>query len=443
MDPVDTNYGWVPGKNAVCKVTINFPLVDLNDDDDDDDDEEEEKDNEFDEEDRGASREKTRGSGFDGEELTMSDSRRRDDDNVVGGMSANYARPSRGSRSSGAGGDGGAGSSNCAPAGHPSTLSSTTSSTAAALSFTAPNHPQLPHFVQVIDWDLANPHTPTPEVYATSIASEFGLSFPQTMDLMESIERQLRAFCASQPLFYAPMAILDPYGCERPDAHFGPPETYCGPVLSIAATATSGGGGGAGVRPYVVRRMNSNHATGGGGSSSNSRRGGGSSASRPPGAVKPDKRGIHVVPKDQLVLPNKDGDVYVAEVLQRAKSRSMAAVMECGKRGEASLTTTKNEVCHICHNRKECGLTFHCGVHNYCDFHCAVRYSMRQCLVSHLSVFLNTRVEVHYIIVSGSFSLSDFSCFMHIQTRLGFRVGDYDSTQPLVSANNFSELSVA
>ena len=232
------------------------------------------------------------------------------------------------------------------------------------------------------------------------------------MDLMESIERQLRAFCASQPLFYAPMAILDPYGCERPDAHFGPPEIYCGPVLSSATTAASGGGGGAGLRPYVVRRMNSNHATGGvgGGSSSKSRRGGGASAFRPPGAVKPDKRGIHVVPKDQLVLPNKDGDVYVAEVLQRAKSRSMAIVLECGKRGEATLTTTKNEVCHICHNRKECGLNFHCGVHNYCDFHCAVRYPCGS-VWFHVCLSFWTR-EWRHIVVSESLLLSNFPCFM-------------------------------
>ena len=376
MDPIDTSYGWVPSKNAVCKVTINFPLGDLNDDDDDTDDDNEEEGSEVNGELKCGSRYKN-GCDEGDEERSRLDSRRRGaggDDGIAWFIERNV-RSSRSRSTAGVGG----GSLVDVPASQfPIHTSITTSS--ASLSSTMPptNHyPQLPRFVQVIEWDLANPHTPTPEVYATNIASEFGLTFPQTMDLMESIERQLRSFCDNQPMFYAPMAILDPYGCERPDAHFGPPEIYCGPVLS-SANATGGGGGGS--RPYVVRRLNSNQSTGGGGSggggggsSSNSRRGGGgSSASRPPGAIKPDKRGIQVVPKDQLILPNKDGDVYVAEVLQRAKCRSMAMVMECGKNGEESLTMTKNDVCHICHNRKERGLTFHCGVHNYCDFHCAV-----------------------------------------------------------------------
>lgn len=362
MDPIDTNYGWIPCKNAVCKVTINFPLGDLNEDDDDDDEEDSEKEAETK---SGSRDENTGGGGLDGGEFTKSDNRRRGDIDVIGGISERNVRASRNRSFAGDG-----------PATYPSSISAKALSSTTT---TALNHPQLPHFVQVVDWDLANPHTPTPEVYATTIASEFGLSFPQTMDLIESIERQLRAFCASQPIFYAPMAVLDPYGCERPDVHFGPPEIYCGPVLGSAAAAGGGGGGGGGVgsSSYVIRRSNSNQFSsgGGGGSSSTSRRGGGPAAPRPPssGVIKLDKkRGIQVVPKDQLVQPNKDGDVYIAEVLKRANSRSTAMVMECVKKGEASLTTTMNEVCHICHNRKACGLTFHCGVHNYCDFHCAV-----------------------------------------------------------------------
>jgi len=63
--------------------------------------------------------------------------------------------------------------------------------------------------------------------------------------------------------------------------------------------------------------------------------------------------------------------------MKRAKDRSCAMVREAVQKGEEVLEIVNNEVCHICHNRKEMGLTFHCGRHSYCDFHCASRLSFR------------------------------------------------------------------
>jgi hypothetical protein len=71
--------------------------------------------------------------------------------------------------------------------------------------------------------------------------------------------------------------------------------------------------------------------------------------------------------------PKAAFDTYSAEVIKRANAKSNAMVVECVNRGEATLMEiVKNEVCHICHNRKESGLTFQCGRHTYCDMHCAV-----------------------------------------------------------------------
>ena len=67
-----------------------------------------------------------------------------------------------------------------------------------------------------------------------------------------------------------------------------------------------------------------------------------------------------------------NGDVHAAEVLRRARSMSERIVSDKTGRGEATLARVSNEMCHVCHHRKVSGLTFHCGRHTYCDYHCAV-----------------------------------------------------------------------
>ena len=341
----------------MCKVTVKFPLGDPNED--------EYVDSDLDDDDDDNVKEGNGGKGKKGEGLSSSSSRELaalgkydgSDSAFSSGVGGRVSR-SRASRGgSSLGGSIHAESSQQQQQKQPSALAT------AAASF-------LPHFVEVVHWDLANPKTPSPEEYAANIASEWGLSFPQTMDLKESIERQLDAFCSAQPPFYAPIAVYDPYGSERPNAHFGPPELHCGPVLNYMGGGGSGGGGG-GPRPSVIRRSGSSM------SGASSRRSTGGSSNRPAGAVKPDRRGIHIVPKDQIEKPNAKGDIYSDEILKRIKKRSVATVAECVARNEATLEIVKNEVCHICHNRKESGITFHCGRHSYCDYHTATRLSFR------------------------------------------------------------------
>ena len=79
-----------------------------------------------------------------------------------------------------------------------------------------------------------------------------------------------------------------------------------------------------------------------------------------------------VVPQSKVPKANSDNDPYAAEVLRRAKLESQQIASECKARGDEVLWHAKNEVCHICHNRKPLVLTFHCGSHSYCDYHCAV-----------------------------------------------------------------------
>ena len=224
---------------------------------------------------------------------------------------------------------------------------------------------ELPRFVQTVDWDLGNPSTPTAEEYAANIACEFGLTFPQTMDLKESIQKQLAHFTHRQPHFYAPIKILDPYGNERPNAAFGPPERHCGSVCGSVNKPS--------IRRSASGVSSSRRSTGGGGGVS-------SSSSR--GAVKPDRRGISVVPKDQIEGPNQSGNKFAEEILKRCKHSSKSLSEKLISNGQPALTLQKNEVCHICHNRKDTVLCFPCGRHAYCDYHTSVSIILLFCIVA-------------------------------------------------------------
>jgi len=313
-DPVDTNHKWIPPKMLV-KVTVSFPLGDP--------DEEEYQDSDLSDEEEDAQNNINKGE-FQGGDLSMRSTPTR----------ASLSK-SRFSRSS--------------------TDGNSLSGISDKIDKSADK--ELPRFVQTVDWDLGDPSTPTAEEYAATIASEFGLTFPQTMDLKESIQKQLADFTHRQPHFYAPIKILDPYGNERPNAAFGPPERHCGSVCGSG-------------NKLSIRRSTS-------GASSSRRSTGGVSSSSSRGAVKPDRRGISVVPKDQIEGPNKSGNKFAEEILKRCKQSSKSLSTELISKGQAALSIQKNEVCHICHNRKDTVLCFPCGRHAYCDYHCGSRLSFR------------------------------------------------------------------
>jgi len=337
-NPIDTNFNWNPPKTFVCKITVKFPLGDINEDEyedsdlDDDDDDKNKKDGGVDGCSGDGGDKSTSGGGelnLDNFEIKGSSSFK--ESAIEAAQRASRSRLSRGGQQE---------IWDQKQNGQSSTLASAAEDS-------------LPHFVETVQWDLANPKTPSPEEYATNIATEWGLTFPQTMALKDSIEKQLEAFCNSQNKFYAPIAVVDPYGSERPSAHYGPPESHCGPVLSTGGSA----------RPTIRRA--------GGATMS-----GASRKSRPSGQVKPNPRGgIHVVPQEQVEKPNKKGDACCAEILKRIKQHSKNIVAECVSEGKATLQVVKNDVCHVCHNRKECGLTFHCGRHSFCEYHVATRLS--------------------------------------------------------------------
>ena len=333
-DPVDTNHFWVPPtkKKLVCAVTVRFPLVD-DDDDVNDFDDSSEDDN------RGEDGKEAEEKG-EGENVPVNDDSPGESSRSVSFLPSDSMNKQQQKHSAKA-----------------------TSSMV------------VPHFVQVVDWDLTDPNVPTPEEYASRIASEFGLTFQQTMDLTKMICQQLDDYCTnltksvpgrhsmySSTPFYAPLTIRDPYGMDRPDVHYGPPE-------SEGLWFNAGGGGRAdgiassrGSGPSIYR---TNSSAGGLPQPRN--------ATRIP-AIKVHKQGIRVTAKDQTPIPNPNGDVHAAEVLRRVQAYSESIVSDRISKGEATITLVHGEVCHICHNRKKDLLTFHCGRHSYCDYHTSVSF---------------------------------------------------------------------
>ncbi len=332
-DPVDTNYKWVPPK-MIVKVTVSFPLGDP--------DEEEYQDSDLSDNEEDASQNNNNNKG-----------------EIHGGDSMMRSTPTR---------------SSISKSRHRS-LTDGNSLSGSPDKIDKSADKELPRFVQTVDWDLGDPSVPTAEEYAAKIASEFGLTFPQTMDLEESIQKQLTDFTHRQPDFYAPIKILDPYGNERPNAAFGPPELHCGSVRGSVSKPS--------IRRSASGASSSRRSTGGGGPSSSSR-----------GAVKPDRRGISVIPKDQIEGPNQSGNKFAEEILKRCKQSSRALSAELISNGQAALSIQKNEVCHICHNRKETVLCFPCGRHAYCDYHCGV--SVTLIVLSCQAIFCWNQLVAHY-----------------------------------------------
>jgi len=80
--------------------------------------------------------------------------------------------------------------------------------------------PTGPVFSETFDWDLSDPKMPSPAGFANQIATEFGLSYGQMLDLTMSIESQIGSHMHQHWNYCAPVSVMDPLGNDR--RHAGP-----------------------------------------------------------------------------------------------------------------------------------------------------------------------------------------------------------------------------
>jgi hypothetical protein len=242
-------------------------------------------------------------------------------------------------------------------------------------------------FRDTIPWDLSDPHTPSPMVFATSISQEWGLDFDRTMDLAISIEQQIESHVTQYCQYAEPVTLKDPHGEDRD--HLGPiiqPFRY-DPVVDI-------GGKEGKIKPGYSRRYDSSRnyphqpktlltiSSG----SSRSRDKSSDNNSHRPGSSKKKLAAAaagaaSARPKIGEVVPDVEPE-YSNEVTKRLFEASMSDTQQrqgvTSGEGKFKLTKVRDIQCHICHKKRDTVYVFGCGIrkHMYCELHVKVRRNM-------------------------------------------------------------------
>ena len=226
----------------------------------------------------------------------------------------------------------------------------------------------IPQFRDTVEWDLSSPRAPTSMSYATSVASDFGLSMEQMLDLAASIEKQIDDFFRKKNLIRPlPTTRKDPFGIERLPAS----------TVALMPRLYGGPHGAGGVVNMTNQYKNAilSHSRSSGRSSKVSSKG-----ERPRVTGK-----SNVMPSNKLPSHETQGDFSVEAdfrnaVIRQAKADfRVSAVEKAADGGKGKLRPVqfvRDQVCHICHHRKETGIRFACDKRNnhvYCDYHCSTR----------------------------------------------------------------------
>jgi hypothetical protein len=231
----------------------------------------------------------------------------------------------------------------------------------------------MPYFCENVEWDLSNPKTPTPILYAADIAAEFGLSFCSMLDLARSIQSQIDTFLRDNVNYHAPISVKDhllaPCGKNslQPPKYSHPKILYGGHCATDITTASkyfeaveskkerSSSYDG---KKHLVKRKNIKlkHSI---------------SHNVPTSKCYNNKTGQLT---DQL-LENSDYDeTHVQEFLQRAKMENQRITQKLADGNIGTVKVLKNMNCHFCHKRRSKGIQFICGTesHSFCDMHTIV-----------------------------------------------------------------------
>jgi hypothetical protein len=201
-----------------------------------------------------------------------------------------------------------------------------------------------PTFREFFDWDLSDPQTPSPAVFANQIATQFGLSYGQMMDLAMSIESQIDVHVQQNWNYCAPLSMMDPLGNERRSGGQTIHRHRFDQILRIAE-------GGTRMKTKDKQR----------------------SVSRAPFAA----GSFPSAKKKRMDEQNVDDidEIFVDEIRRRSRIESTLDITSKCKNGVIGLMARKSdEYCHICRKSCEIVFGFACGLsgHVYCEMHCKV-----------------------------------------------------------------------
>jgi hypothetical protein len=227
-------------------------------------------------------------------------------------------------------------------------------------------------FDDTIQWDLSNPNTPTPIVYATNLGAEFGLSFLRILDLARSIQSQIDEFVRDYVIYHVPISALDPYEQQRSKSGLQP-------LKYKYETKMHGGHCATNVATqfklfddvqrctHTLEDLNQDSNTAVESQMSNRKK-------KDDKVIRPNKYSYDVTPIDQIPthdIGSYDVDpTYSKEFFRRAKEENIKMIkILAGKATECS-----DGKCHFCRRSRKCSIQFPCGIesHVYCDFHTSV-----------------------------------------------------------------------
>lgn len=239
-------------------------------------------------------------------------------------------------------------------------------------------------YTDTLEWNLSDPSNPSPMNFATSIATEFGLSMSATLDLAASIDQQVENHIAGQYQYSDPIAVKDPQGLSDRDRQSRPivqahrydqvteagkggffrPKRARQTVRARSAATVSGRvnlitttnacdtesiTAEIGPFPFSERRRSSMESL--------------SSAK--------DTEGLG---EDEAVEQE-----FVDETKKRSQNASILEITQNCQNGiVGQLEEFKNGHCHICHKRADICFQFACGKKNhvYCLYHVNVSLSL-------------------------------------------------------------------
>jgi hypothetical protein len=235
---------------------------------------------------------------------------------------------------------------------------------------------ELPHFRDTVEWDLSNPKTPTPMVYAADIAAEFSLSFCRTLDLARLIQKQIDDFVKESVNYHVPISTKDHMLLPREKNSLQLPK-YSNPRLlhggHCASNVTTI------LKPFEMREVKKDRVASFDDTKSLTKQQGVSKPARP--AVVKQVQFDYKVAKPEEI-PEHDlsklgiDPIYLNEFLRRAKEENQKVTKLLADGNIGTTKVVNNDTCHFCHIRRPELVQFACGnsAHCFCDLHTSVSF---------------------------------------------------------------------
>ena len=208
------------------------------------------------------------------------------------------------------------------------------------------------YFKETISWDLADPETPLPPVFAARIAEQYGLTLKEMLELTESIQNQLYTFVSDRAAYSVAFPIRDTFGQQR--------ETAASNIFSLYGDALGPFRPGF-VIPKRQTKPRTTRQTSAARTALVTHANPSSTSSRP----EPKSKTAERTAKPTVAVEAE----YLEEIKRRLLNESLQSCREEVVKGPLKIVVGNR--CHICRSENNLVAQFPCGAtnHSLCDGH--------------------------------------------------------------------------